>query len=716
MLKYQDLKIGKQNRYNTQREWSLPVLAYDTETLLNGDIFLLADSLGNYVWRPNLRDCLDFLFKRSHHLHLNFFYNLEFDIRGFIKFLWESEQKKLVTAGKADIKTGIDQHGKPGCCYTVRYCKNRMYVVKNKKKTVSFFDLAQFYKPLSLDKASQIFLKEKKGKIKDYKFTLTSIERRKEEIIKYCLKDCVLTARLGEITKKGFEKLGLFEKVYISPAFLTERYFIKNCYVPKTLPLIKSSKKEAVEYAYNTYKGGWIEIQKRGHFEHLYRYDINSAYPWVMSNLVDINQGTWTKSKKWINGSTYAFVKVRVKIDPLNPGAGFSPNITVSPISYLLKGVNIRYYPIGEWLTYLTKNEYLFVRDVLGKKGLGSVELIDGWFYFSFGLSQKPLERRINLLYKRKNELKEEAKTNVKAKIEYEGRKLLLNSFYGKFIQRVEIKRLDEDENIVTGDKEGKTARTGNLFNPIWAAVITSEVRLMIAKALLGREATCAATLTDGILSTEPLPLTFGKKLGEWGEKVGGETVIILPGAYGIKGIKPQSKVRAFAGIFKGDDSKNWFDYLTRHSQEGFIKIIDRRPVSLMEALLHTKKFTTKDINRFVDFEREYNLSEYRRLWLGKIKTCGDLLKKGIDSIPWHVDQLKRLEERTKRFVFEKPQTLIEQVKARGGIKNTSAVRDFGKYSELPLKVRRKGKLPFDEMADELRIDENDLWEKLTRR
>ena len=713
MLKYKDLEIGRQNRYRPKIKWSLPVLAFDTETLTNGDIFLLADSLGCYVWRPTLRQCLDFLYKRTHHQKLNFFYNLEFDIRGIIKFLYESEQKKLVTDGKVLVKLPIGGRHYP-VNYTVRYCKDRMYVVKNEKKTVAFFDLAQFYRPLSLDRASQIFLKQRKEKIESYDFTLSTIEKRKDEIIKYCLKDCILASKLGTLIKKRYEKLDIYEKVYISPAFLTEKYFNQYCYVPKTLSLIKTKwrgESSPVEYAYNSYKGGWIEIQKRGHFNHLYRYDLNSAYPHVMRNLVDPTLGQWTFSKDWLPGSTYAFVKVQVHIDPLR-NEPFSNNVYLSPISYLFisKGTNLRYYPVGEWTTFLTKNEYLFVRDYLGVRNQGLIKLTDGWFFFADPFSPRPLRKRIDLLYQKKNELKPLIKDNPKILIEYNSIKLLLNSLYGKFIQRTEVKKLDLTGNIYIDH-----ARTGNFFNPIWAAVITSEVRLKIIKSLAQKDYSCAAITTDGILTTKPLDLDFGSRLGQWSEEPGGEAVIVLPGAYGIRGQSSENKIRGFAGIFRDKKVKDWFDYLVRHKKDSFIEIIDRRPVSLMEALLHTEKFSRRDINRFVEFNRRYNLKEYRRLWHGEIKNCQDLLKKSVDSSPWEVSKLERLQQskRKIKIFFGEFDTLIEQVIRKGGIKNTPALRDFGNYSELPLRVRRKGKLPFDEMADELKMTDDELWEGL---
>ena len=59
---------------------------------------------------------------------------------------------------------------------------------------------------------------------------------------------------------------------------------------------------------------------------------------------------------------------------------------------------------------------------------------------------------------------------------------------------------------------------------------------------------------------------------------------------------------------------------------------------------------------------------------------------------------------------------IIKRVRAKGGIKCTSAVRDFGSCNDIPLCCRRKYGLPLDEMADELKMSDERLWEALTRR
>jgi len=84
---------------------------------------------------------------------------------------------------------------------------------------------------------------------------------------------------------------------------------------------------------------------------------------------------------------------------------------------------------------------------------------------------------------------------------------------------------------------------------------------------------------------------------------------------------------------------------------------------------------------------------------------------------------IKRLEEITTKEEIEKEMliraekelpTIISQVKKKGGIKYTKEIKDFGEYAEIPLTAKNKNGLALDEMADELGLDENELWQKLT--
>lgn len=59
---------------------------------------------------------------------------------------------------------------------------------------------------------------------------------------------------------------------------------------------------------------------------------------------------------------------------------------------------------------------------------------------------------------------------------------------------------------------------------------------------------------------------------------------------------------------------------------------------------------------------------------------------------------------------------IIEKVMERGGIRCTIALKTFGSCNDIPLCVRRKRGIPFDEMADELGMSEQKLWDKLVYR
>lgn len=60
-----------------------------------------------------------------------------------------------------------------------------------------------------------------------------------------------------------------------------------------------------------------------------------------------------------------------------------------------------------------------------------------------------------------------------------------------------------------------------------------------------------------------------------------------------------------------------------------------------------------------------------------------------------------------------KPESIIDEVNRKGGIKDSPAVRTFGKYSNLPRSVRKKTGLALDEMADELYMSDDELWQEL---
>jgi len=108
-------------------------------------------------------------------------------------------------------------------------------------------------------------------------------------------------------------------------------------------------------------------------------------------------------------------------------------------------------------------------------------------------------------------------------------------------------------------------------------------------------------------------------------------------------------------------------------------------------------------------------------------KLNGHRLKGGYKLIPRRKRKKGKRKKKThngrRRAEYEKTaysktprNDIIKRVRAKGGIKCTSAVHDFGSCNDIPLCCRRKHGLPLDEMAEELCMFDEKLWESLTRR
>ncbi|GAH62322.1 unnamed protein product, partial [marine sediment metagenome] len=64
----------------------------------------------------------------------------------------------------------------------------------------------------------------------------------------------------------------------------------------------------------------------------------------------------------------------------------------------------------------------------------------------------------------------------------------------------------------------------------------------------------------------------------------------------------------------------------------------------------------------------------------------------------------------------EEVKPLLDRVKEHGGIKYTSAMKDYPEeWKQMPLSAKNKEGLPVDEMADELKMDIEDLVERLAQ-
>lgn len=341
---------------------------------------------------------------------------------------------------------------------------------------------------------------------------------------------------------------------------------------------------EVIEAAYNSYHGGWIEMFKLGSFEGAYDYDISAAYPTEASKLVDLS-GTWVHSKDWVQAAEYGFCYARIRMDI---------NLPFSPLMFRRRSEmrgNTPYRtvlnPVGMWEGWITKDEIEFVVT----NYLGDVEIADGWWYIPASCYSFPFKDMLGTLGK----LKQEGKTkgDVIASTLW---KLTAAALQGKFMQ----------SNMIWGKW-----RTGPAFNPVYASVITSRVRLKVAELALQSPEDMLGVAVDGLLSMKKL-----KAPRNWKLEYEGSCVIANHGDYWMEGRRT---------------ARNLLEDLSKDTLSNIYPLRGERYCSLSEAIR---------VDGFEAACREIPEAKQRvdrvgkRIWRKLPMTCGDLLKGVFESTP----------------------------------------------------------------------------------
>jgi len=263
----------------------------------------------------------------------------------------------------------------------------------------------------------------------------------------------------------------------------------------------KETPPELIEAVSTAYAGGRIEVCKIGRYEgQIWDYDINSAYPYVMSQLPCLAHG------KWITGTGSepppGFTLVHSEYS-------FPDNLPFDPLFYRTSAMQICFASRGEGIYWYPEYEA-----ALNTPG-GNINVIK-WWHFVPECNHKPFHW-IGDYYKTrqqwiKNPLEEWQSGGEKII------KLGLNSLYGKSAQQL----------------GGRKDRPPAYHQMEWAGYITSATRARLySAAALNRDAVIGFA-TDGIFTTSPLPFSHSqdKTMGEWDVKVFDGLTLAMAGVY----------------------------------------------------------------------------------------------------------------------------------------------------------------------------------------
>ncbi len=324
----------------------------------------------------------------------------------------------------------------------------------------------------------------------------------------------------------------------------------------------------------SAYFGGRIEAFKLGAFnETIHAYDINSAYPFAITFLPSTRENHFIYRQKYVKG--FGVWHVRFK---------FPRKIDIGVLPFRLKDGSIKFPLSGEGWYWSPEIE------LCQKHYPECIEILEG-YAIEDPKKETPLKKLFPYLYEARKKFKRSGD------LQHYIIKIVLNSIYGKFAQKV-------------GRADFK--------NFSWAGYITSYTRAKLREAIIDNEQDIIALATDGIYSLKPLKLKLSDKLGGWDYSFYERGCVLMSGVYLLEsGDKTKTGKRGYASLSDWqfildqlNDSKkaevivrlfvgfNMVDNFPEEYRNSYLKFVER--VKLLNPYqLSKRKYLTKQIKNW---------------------------------------------------------------------------------------------------------------------
>lgn len=319
------------------------------------------------------------------------------------------------------------------------------------------------------------------------------------------------------------------------------------------------------------YFGGRIEAFKLGSFKKVYAYDINSAYPSAITLLPSTRDNHFFYTQHYRKGFGVWHLRFN-----------FPRGIHIGVFPFRLTDGSIKFPLRGEGWYWNPEVELAM------KHWPGCVDIIDG-YYLHYPKKETPFRHLFPRLYEQRKKYKQ------KNDLTHYIIKIVLNSIYGKFAQKV-------------GRADFK--------NFTWAGWITSHTRAKLREAVFRNEHSIIAFSTDGIYSQKKLRLPESDTLGGWESSEFEKGTILMSGVYLLEGKgKPKTGERGYAKL------SDWHGILEQLNQKKKAEVLVRLFVGFNMA----ENFPSEYGNHYLQFVEKskilnpYNLSK-RKYLCGSIK------------------------------------------------------------------------------------------------
>lgn len=309
-------------------------------------------------------------------------------------------------------------------------------------------------------------------------------------IRRYCELECVLLANLMEHYRNQAHKAGIHPNNWAGAGKLAAYLHKANGTITRS-KLLDKIPPGVLTQAAAAYYGGRFEISRIGDIPACTEADINSAYPDAMRSLPCLEHGTWQRvNALWLrNAPPEALYVADVKFMHRDeqPFYGLPIRSRQGFLYWPREGQGFYWSP-----------------EIRSAERLGAViEPLYGWRYIKHCNCQ-PFAW-VEPLYQ------ERLRCEAISPGSGQPIKLGINSLYGKLAQRI--------GNPTFG-------------NFIWAGLITALTRAKLNDAVRLDPDSVVMIATDAVISLKPLPLAYGKRLGEWGRKDYPHLFVLQPGMY----------------------------------------------------------------------------------------------------------------------------------------------------------------------------------------
>lgn len=586
---------------------------------LRGKAFLFCTSREAYICRPDnphiITELLEFMLEGGNR-RMNAFWNIDYDIRTLFKwdssFLLELYPEKN---GMAEI-TYQDR-------FEIVYLRKKYFYVKDilTKRSANFYDAMLFYQQ-SLASASSRYLRREAHELKQSrsKDMFAMFNRNPSAVIGYCKQDAQDAKDLLALFITKLHRLDFFPRKPISSGYLAQDYLRSKSDMPTVYNVSGSINRPAWE----AFKGGWVDIWQRGAM-HVWKADINSAYPHAMRDLPDVRDGEWRN--EYIKEAPIGFVRcvITQSTNGIPILASWMRNVHGYPTIDA---------PVQAWITI---QEYQAMQTLEGYH----TTLLEAVSFIPKRYPRTPFLVPVDNMVKYKNSF--HPKRGVTPdEAAYLAAKQLFNSFYGKSCERI---------------NQGDSWRAGKLFMPVYAATITAKCRVLMLDAIKPHPESVAAIATDCVMATRPIRVpTHDTELGLWKIECEGEpATIVFPGIYEIGDDTTHSRGFRITTCVCGHESRQHagkqctycacetgfkasLRRLIERSEGNALEIRYERPWGVREA------FRQSDMDMVGVFETKIydkGIDTLRRLWLDpQPLTFRDLLHNQYKSVPLPVSML----------------------------------------------------------------------------